>query len=341
MNKGRPINDRLSFRAVGLQRKFILEVQTKLNKCIAETAELINVHPRSLRDWKREKFRMSSTAAKKLSNISGVNIPKPYQIIKWKKHLSRAGIKGFKKIKRKYKVAGPRDFVNERNRINKWNEWWHKTGKHQHHPILNIPLPVHIPRKSKKLAEFTGIILGDGGITDLQIVITLDSHVDREFALYVCRTIKELFKIEPGIHFRADCQAVNIYISRKKLVNYFLNKLELKKGDKIRNQVDIPQWITANEEYYKACVRGLIDTDGCVIHHKYTVKRKEYKYRKLGFTSASLPLKMSVFHYLQSIGLKPRLSQPYDVRLDSKSDVKNYFDIVGSSNPKHLMRYKS
>jgi len=43
---------------------------------------------------------------------------------------------------------------------------------------------------------------------------------------------------------------------------------------------------------------------------------------------------------MKNLGLNPRFSQNKDVRLDSVSDMKKYFGIVGSHNPKHLKRYE-
>jgi hypothetical protein len=104
--------------------------------------------------------------------------------------------------------------------------------------------------------------------------------------------------------------------------------------------MDIPDWIKNNEQYSIACVRGLVDTDGCVFIHRYKVNGKIYVYKKLAFTSYSDPLLCSVFAILKKNGLNPRLAQRRDVRLDSVNDMKKYFKIFSSHNLKILKQYK-
>ena len=110
-------------------------------------------------------------------------------------------------------------------------------------------------------------------------------------------------------------------------------------GNKIKHQVDIPNWVKRNKSYSIACLRGLVDTDGSVFIHKYKVKNKLYFYKKIGFTSRSAPLRQSVFKILKRIGLKARLSGSYDVRIDSQENVKKYFYLVGSNNQRKLDRF--
>jgi intein/homing endonuclease len=122
---------------------------------------------------------------------------------------------------------------------------------------------------------------------------------------------------------------------------FFFDKLGLKKGDKVKQQVDIPDWIKQNRLYSIACLRGLVDTDGCIFTHSYRVNDKLYRYKKFSFTNSSKFLRQSVFAILKDNGLNPRMSQRKDVRLDSVSDIKKYFQLIGSHNPKHLKRFKN
>jgi len=100
----------------------------------------------------------------------------------------------------------------------------------------------------------------------------------------------------------------------------------------------MPPWIKKSKKYSIACIRGLVDTDGSVIKHRYKVNGRWYIYKKLSFCSRSRPLQLSVAKILADLGMKARITG-YDVRLESVADVKTYFTIVGSSNPKHLKRY--
>src|SRR3989338_6336081 len=134
--------------------------------------------------------------------------------------------------------------------------------------------------------------------------------------------------------------ADNIVISRTELVQFCVNKLGLKIGSKVRQQIDIPLWVKERKSYRIACLRGLVDTDGCVIKHRYSVKGKKYCYKKLSFTNSSVPLLRSVFEILSTLGMKPRVTNNgKEVRLESQSDMERYFRLVGSNNPKHLNRW--
>lgn len=191
------------------------------------------------------------------------------------------------------------------------------------------------------MAEFVGIVLGDGGISDKQVTITLNSRDDKEYSTFVIRLIKNLFGVKPSLYHDSKYLAMDIVVSRTKLVKFCTERLGLKKGNKIKQQIDIPDWIKKNKKFSIVCLRGLIDTDGSVFVHRYRVKEKWYSYKKLSFTSYSKPLRRSVYEIMKSNGLNPRLSKNRDVRLDSVEDIKKFFDIIGSSNPKHLKRYKN
>jgi intein/homing endonuclease len=211
--------------------------------------------------------------------------------------------------------------------------------KNFNQPALNKSHPkfVRLPAPSRNLAEFFGIMMGDGSITPQQIIITLHAKDDLEYAHFVSDIITKLFKSPPSLRFRNNSNVVILRLSRIALVKY-LEQWGLKKGNKIKQNMDVPEWIKANESYRVSCLRGLVDTDGCIFEHSYKVRGKLYRYTKFCFTSYSLPLRHSVFEMLRQLGFNPRMSQNRDVRLDSQADVKRYFQLVKSHNPKHLKK---
>ena len=131
---------------------------------------------------------------------------------------------------------------------------------------------------------------------------------------------------------------IMVRISRSGIIRFCVDKLGLKTGNKIKQQVDIPNWIKRNRRFSIACIRGLVDTDGCLFNHNYKVNGKLYSYKKLAFTSFSAPLRRSVFRVLKSLGMNPRLDRK-DIRLESEEDVRRYFSIVGTHNRKLLNKY--
>lgn len=316
------------------QKNFILLVQEKFNTNAEGLAKLTDVHPRTVRDWRREKFLMSYDALRILCKRARISIPQNIEVKDSFWYVNKGSKKGWAAVLKKY----GRVPVDEEYRKKKWYEWWEKEGKFKKHPIIDVCKPFNKPKHSEDLAEFVGIMMGDGGMTPSQFCITLHHIDDLEFTKYVVNLIKKLFNVVPSVIHSPTDSVNDILVSRSGLVRY-LNSLGLVIGNKIKQQFDIPGWVKKDEAYLRSCIRGLVDTDGCIFLHRYKVNGKQYVYKKLSFTSMSAPLRKSVFDAFQKWGLNSRISQDRDVRLDSISDMEHYFQIVGSNNQKHLKRY--
>ena len=317
---------------VGEQKQFLDAVLEKIS--LQEAAKICGLSERTIRDWRREKFSMDSDAFDILSRKTKMLFPTNVELKERYWYTTKGGHAGGKAIVAKYgRVGGEPE-----NRKKKWFEWWAREGQYKPNSIL-VSKKIREPAYSEKLAELVGILLGDGGISDYQVTVTLHAVDDKEYGDFVTTLIKELFEVPVGIHRSKRAAVFNYVVSRTGLV-LFLEKIGLKRGNKVKHQVDIPDWIKRNREYSIACVRGLVDTDGCVFTHRYKVKGKPYAYKKLLFTSRSEPLRQSVFSILQNLGIRVRLDNGYDARIDSKEHMEKYFQIVGSHNPKHLKRYK-
>jgi len=226
--------------------------------------------------------------------------------------------------------------ADSKYRNERWREWWDTKGKFNLNSIL-VPLPFRKPKPSIELAEFFGIMMGDGGMTSRQLSITLHHTDDLEYSYFVRKIMKKLFDIEPSVSHREKSSINILAISRTGLIKC-LHSLGLVIGNKIKQQLDIPQWIKDNSNFSKACIRGLMDTDGCIFTNKYKVNNKFYSYKKIDFASASAPLRESVIGILRDFGMSPSVSGIH-VRLNSKQDVEKYFKLIGSHNPKHLKKY--
>ncbi len=325
---------RILFKKGG-QQKFIEKILTKVT--VAKAANICGLSERTIRDWRREKFLINKDAMLKLCEKTNVSVPKNF-IEKnnyWYtiKGAKLGGIMGSAACIKKYGCVGGQ------NRKMAWNKWWNKTGKFLDNPLFKRK-PIKKAKKSKKLAEFIGIMLGDGGFTskNRQIQITLNNIDDKEYIKFVYNLIHKLFDKRPSILNIKGVNASRISISSVNLVDYLV-KLGLKKGNKIKLQVDIPSWIKNNTSYSISCVRGLIDTDGCIFDHRYQINNKFYTYKKLCFACYSYPMRKSVYNILNSLGIRSRLFNYRDIRIDSQKDMKLYFKIIGSHNPKHLKRY--
>lgn len=314
----------------GEQNKFINEILQKIS--VAAAAKLCNLSERTIRDWRREKFLMSKEAMNILSHQT--KLPLPVDFEEKSDYWYVNPYPGYAAAIKSGKFGGSSEY-----RKKKQHEWWEMKGKLLNNPIFKRK-PIRKPKKSKELAEFIGIMLGDGGITSYanQICITLNNRDDKEYIGFVSALIEKLFSRKPTVIDHKTAHAARILVSSMSLVEYLIS-LGLKTGNKTTLQVDIPDWIKNNKAYSLACVRGLVDTDGCIFKHTYKVNGNFYLYKKLAFTSLSEPIRESVFAILRSIGIKPRLSGHRDVRIDSQEDMEIYFKKVGSSNQKHLNKY--
>jgi len=204
---------------------------------------------------------------------------------------------------------------------------------------FNIRKETRKPSRSVELAKFIGIMLGDGGIrSKYQLTISFNYKTDREYAEHVARLIKRLFSVEHIIAKRKDSGGADIVVSSASVVDFVL-KQGIEAGNKIKNQVDIPEWIKRKSEFQKACLRGLFDTDGSLYCHRYKVNNKWYEYLKLDFTSCSKPLLNSVYAILSGLNIKVSLKGVH-ITVSAKAAVNRYLATVGSSNNKFLDRWK-
>lgn len=195
------------------------------------------------------------------------------------------------------------------------------------------------PKESSALAEFIGIMLGDGGLSgNHQVSISFNYKTDRAYADYISKISKQLFRLNSHIHRRKKSNGADIVLSSSNLVD-FLRARGLRVGNKVKNQVAVPQWVSKNPLYAVTCLRGLMDTDGGLYYHTYISKGKTYRYLKLGFCNRSKPLLHFVSMVLTKLGY--RISKSGDnLSIPSETEVKRYFAEIGSSNPKHLNKFK-
>jgi len=328
--------NRIRFNKKGVQRNFILEAEKILNLTDSKLADELNISRRTIYEWKNERITISQIATKKLSRLANLPIPKHYKIINWRLHLQKAGkIGGRNRLNMYGSVA-----LNEKYRKEKWRQWWKNIGQYKKPaPGFQSIMKIKIPRKNLLLAEFVGIMLGDGGVSQYHSTVTL-SNKEKEYILFVSRIINKLFNVKPKIYRLKHANAVNIVVNRKQLVD-FCQAIGLVKGNKIKQQIDMPNWIKENKKFSQACIRGLIDTDGCFYNSSYFVKGKKYSYFKIAFTSASVPLINSVAKTLINLGINVRISKNgKDVRIENSKYVAKYINDIGTHNHKHLQKIK-
>jgi len=319
----------------GEQSKFILKAAENLDFMWLLLAKKINIHHRTLNDWKREQYSIPIDKLRKICKISDLELPKNIKIKDPFWYVSLGARNGGLATMKKYGRVGG----NPEYRKIKWYEWWEKEGKNRDDISVGKIKDIKIPSLSKELAEFAGIVIGDGGITQSQVMISTNSITDRKYGYFVKRLIDKLFHVKASIYFVDSHTVMIIAVSRIKLVEFCHKKLELNIGNKLKQGLDIPGWIRKDSEFEKACIRGIMDTDGCIFNEVHNINGKKYGYKRLNITSASPKLRKSIFDIFEKNGLSPKIRNNRCVQIEDKEKIDKYFQIIGTSNPKHLKRY--
>lgn len=146
--------------------------------------------------------------------------------------------------------------------------------------------------KSSDLADFIGIMLGDGHLrknsgqrkkTSSQNYLCITLHEEeKKLAKRTERLCQKITDKEPKKYNLKGSRAVQIKIHSKEVVEELVD-LGLQLGDKVENQVGVPAWIKSNENYSKSCLRGLVDTDGTIYRQKRD-NRKIIRFKNHSFT---------------------------------------------------------
>ena len=133
---------------------------------------------------------------------------------------------------------------------------------------LNKRLDISFPlRLNQSLAEFFGIMLGDGHVSHFQTVVTLGTK-EMPYVRYVVSLMKKLFGASPRVSLRKGGYH-DVYIGSVALTEWlYISGLV---RNKVRSQVDIPSWIFSKKCFMEAFLRGFFDTDGSVYLLKHGI----------------------------------------------------------------------
>ena len=210
-----------------------------------------------------------------------------------------------------------------------------------HYPRKSHRKAVKLPKESAELAEFFGIMMGDGGINNpWQATITLNSVKDADYARYISSLCKRMFNAEPAVRKRKGRSALVLSLASTSIVDFLVGK-GLPRGNKLKHGLTIPPWILAKPSFQKACVRGLIDTDGCIFTHTHSVGGKEYKNINLTFTSHDRTLVFQVADIVEKFGIMPHITKRgYDINLYQANAVAKFLRVFGTSNSRIELAYK-
>ena len=186
--------------------------------------------------------------------------------------------------------------------------------------INDVKRGLVLPKESsKELAEFVGILTGDGYVNyypyqyKYLLEIAGDSRLDKDYLTkYTRNLVYKLFNLESSYSYKKGQNTMNLRLISKGLVNFLL-KVGFKKGRK--EQIGIPQWILENNRYIIAFIKGLADTDFSIYYRK--------KYPIISMASKSEKLIRTLFTYLKDNNFM--LTNYYK---ENKIDKRGYNDSI-------------
>lgn len=204
---------------------------------------------------------------------------------------------------------------------------------------------INIPPLDEKLTEFVGIVLGDGNIhqhqstngTSYMVRISGDSIKDKEYLEnYVAKLGENLFNIKAKFYLHKDHNELMVLFVGRLVVEFMIH-IGLKPGNKIQSQTTIPKWIWKSDELLKACIRGLIDTDGSV----YELLPNWPGLFQLTFENRNITLLRDLRKAFLKLGYNiskicgNRTEHGTKFYITRKADIKKFYKEICFSNPKH------
>lgn len=292
----------------------------------------LGISDRQLRDWKANKYSLPESVTKFAKNQYGLKTPLEVSVRVNNWHVIDAARKG---AQRRFEMYGELSTPEGRRRggLNSL-----KTHKSKNTGFL-LAKKIKRPRFCSKLAEIIGILMGDGGMTNMQIRISLNSITDNPYASYLSTLFRETFGISASTVNRNNELSTDLVLSSKRLVN-FLNRKGLPIGNKIRHGLDIPRWINNRKSWQKACLRGLFDTDGCTYIDYHKVNGKNYANLGLSFATHSTNLLENYARVLRHLSFSPTLTTRKRVVLRREREVVRFFEEIKPKNIRHWNIYK-
>jgi len=177
--------------------------------------------------------------------------------------------------------------------------------------------------------------LGDGNLNkqNYTLSITLNSELEMDYINgRILLLMNSLFGVKPHIRKMMNKNAVQVYFSSKHIHHFLSEDIgfpDTKRTNYSRNI--IPQYIFLNKSLLKACLRGLFDTEGSLsIRHHKAIRLSIYN--NCSFLLDCIYQSLITLDY-------HAIKKKRSVRLNRTSEIKRFFNEIGSNNPYKLKRY--
>ena len=201
-------------------------------------------------------------------------------------------------------------------------------------PPQNKPKKCKKLKKSERFAEFVGIMLGDGnlysyknGRADVhQLRIATGRKNEEKYARdYIAPLLSELSGITP--RFLVKRNAIYSCINSKEFVKELVRN-GIKCGKKVGDSARIPAWIFSNDRYLRACIRGLIDTDGSI----YRLSNQDPHLGRISLKNFNPMLLEDFRNAMLKLGFHPSRAIHRNIFITQKADLVKYYKEIGSNN---------
>ena len=183
-------------------------------------------------------------------------------------------------------------------------------------------------KRNSQLAELIGIMLGDGNIWKNRIKIAFDKR-NIIYINHVAKLFKKIFGINLKKEISENTNNACLYRTNLYAVEELI-KQGLKRGHQIKNNLGIPNWIKKDITFSKNCIRGLIDTDGCI----YDCKRERQRYIK--FTNFNEQLLRDFKEITITLGYSFAKANKNNFCLYRKAEVANFINDIKPLKSKGL-----
>lgn len=320
------------------QIKFLRDLRSKADIDWIAISKQLKVCSRTVLYWRKAKYTIPEEVFKFFLKLTKGKIVIPsYKVLPDFWSVKKAGKKGGLGRFKKYGSLGTKESRSKGGVVSQQK----RTLFPELYKHCNLRKIILKPEDSILLAEFVGIVLGDGSISNTQVNICLHKENDRRYISRVCGIIRKLFSIDPAIYYTdygSHKNVADITISSTSFID-FLKSKGLKMGNKVKQQVDVPGWIRADDDFSKYCLRGLIDTDGCVYLHKHKSGGHDCLNIGLNFSNKSTPLLEFVYKTLKNSNFHPKIFAN-GVNLYREEEVCRYAKEIKFQNLHHEYKVK-
>lgn len=204
---------------------------------------------------------------------------------------------------------------------------------------------IKIPLASEKLAEETGIHIGDGYMiyqkNGYSLVYAGNLFKDKVHMQFLRSLLKDPYNIDSNVKEIRQHSLIYIRIFSKAICTFKNSILKMPFGEKYES-IDIPKVFQSNPPLAKACIRGIFDTDGGVVFQK----QEKYCYPAVILVTKSKFLASTLMRLLKDFGFKPYVgfdnkTSCSKIWIKGNVQFQKWFEVIGSNNERNIKKYQS